>query len=35
MEKIITLGKELLNRFEKNNVAYKLICKKCKVTLCN
>ena len=32
MEELITLGKDVLNRFEKSGVVYKLICKKCKVT---
>ena len=32
MEGLITLGKDVLNRFEKSGVVYKLICKKCKVT---
>ena len=32
MEGLITLGKDVLNRFEKSGVIYKLICKKCKVT---
>ena len=32
MEGLITLGKNVLNRFEKSGVVYKLICKKCKVT---
>ena len=30
MEGLITLGKDVLNRFEKSGVVYKLICKKCK-----
>ena len=29
---LITLGKDVLNRFDKSGVVYKLICKKCKVT---
>ena len=32
MEKLITLGKDVLNRFEKSGVVYKLNCKKFKVT---
>ena len=32
MEGLITLGKDVLNRLEKSGLAYKLICKKCKVT---
>ena len=32
MKTLITLGKDLLNRFGKSGVVYKLICKKCKVT---
>ena len=32
MEGLITLGKDVLNRFEKSGVVYKLIFKKCKVT---
>ena len=32
MEGLITFGKDVLNRFEKSGVVYKLICKKCKVT---
>ena len=32
MEGLITLGKDVLNRFEKSGVVYKLICKECKVT---
>ena len=32
MEALITLGKDVLNGFEKSGVVYKLICKKCKVT---
>ena len=31
MEGLITLGKDVLNRFEKSGVVYKLICKKCEV----
>ena len=31
METLITLGKDLLNKFGKSCVVYKLICKKCKV----
>ena len=30
MEGLITLGKDVLNRFEKSGVVYKLMCKKCK-----
>ena len=32
MEGLITFGKDVLNRFEKSSVVYKMICKKCKVT---
>ena len=32
METLITLGKDVLNRFEKSAVVYKSICKKWKVT---
>ena len=32
MESLITLSKDLLNRFEKSDAVYKLISKKCKVT---
>ena len=32
MKGLITLGKDVLNKFEKSSVVYKLICKKCKVS---
>ena len=33
MEGLITLGKDVLSRFEKSGVVYKLICKRGKVTV--
>ena len=32
MKTLISLGKDVLNRFQKSGVVYKLICRKCKVT---
>ena len=32
VETLITLGKDLLNGFEKSGAVYKLICKKCEMT---
>ena len=32
MERLITLGKDILNKLEKSGVIYKLICKRYKVT---
>ena len=32
MEGLITLGKDVLNRFEKSGVVYKFLCKRYKVT---